>query len=520
MSAPSYDVVIPSLLRPSLAALLRALDAAQGPPPGRLLLVDDRRDRAAPARLPRLRPELQRRLHVLVSGGRGPAAARNAGWLASDAEWVAFLDDDVVPDPDWPARLAEDLSALAPRVAASQGRIHVPGASRPPTDAERRTLALADARWITADLACRREALEALGGFDERFPRAYREDTDLALRILRSGRELVRGRRRTAHPIPPSGPFASVAAQAGNADDVLLDALHGPGWRAVVGEPPGRFRRHAALVGAGLLAALAAAAGRRGVAGAAGAAWLAGSLELFHARARRGPRTGAELARMAVTSLAIPPAAVWHRARGRARVARMRRRGALALTPRPTPARQAGAAGARAALRLVLFDRDGTLILDRPALRDPSGVRPAPRARRALDRLRARGIRAAVVTNQPALAARRVSEAELTRVHAELDRQLGPFAGFFVCPHDADAGCGCRKPAPGLLASALARLDVAPGECALVGDIGSDVEAARALGIRAVLVPTPATRREEIARAPLVAPDLDAAVRLLLGGAR
>ena len=53
---------------------------------------------------------------------------------------------------------------------------------RRPTDWERNTAGLAGASWITADMAYRRTALEAVNGFDERFPRAYREDADLALR--------------------------------------------------------------------------------------------------------------------------------------------------------------------------------------------------------------------------------------------------------------------------------------------------------------------------------------------------
>jgi beta-phosphoglucomutase-like phosphatase (HAD superfamily) len=54
----------------------------------------------------------------------------------------------------------------------------------------------------------------------------------------------------------------------------------------------------------------------------------------------------------------------------------------------------------------------------------------------------------------------------------------------------------------------------------VVGDIGADVEAARAAGARGVLVPTPRTRREEVAAAPEVVPDLASAVDLLLDGRR
>jgi beta-phosphoglucomutase-like phosphatase (HAD superfamily) len=67
---------------------------------------------------------------------------------------------------------------------------------------------------------------------------------------------------------------------------------------------------------------------------------------------------------------------------------------------------------------------------------------------------------------------------------------------------------------------AAERLGVAPARCAVIGDIGADVEAARAAGARAILVPTSATRLEEIAAAPELAPDLPGAVDLLLGADR
>jgi histidinol phosphatase-like enzyme len=86
------------------------------------------------------------------------------------------------------------------------------------------------------------------------------------------------------------------------------------------------------------------------------------------------------------------------------------------------------------------------------------------------------------------------------------------------CPHGPDDGCECRKPAPGLLLRAAAALGVDPARCAMVGDIGADVDAARAVGARAVLVPTPRTRPEEVAAANEVAPDLEAAVARLLAG--
>ena len=114
------DVLIPTVGRPSLEVLLGSLAASTGPLPGRVLLVDDRRDPGGPL-LPNGGPpaRLRDRVTVLRGPATGPAAARNAGWQASGAEWVVFLDDDVVPDEDWPARLVEDLAGLGAEVAGS-----------------------------------------------------------------------------------------------------------------------------------------------------------------------------------------------------------------------------------------------------------------------------------------------------------------------------------------------------------------------------------------------------------------
>ncbi|RFU39353.1 glycosyltransferase, partial [Actinomadura logoneensis] len=202
------------------------------------------------------------RLRVLRSGGRGPAAARNTGWRAASSEWIVFLDDDVVPDPDWARRLHDDLAGLPGAVAGSQGRVTVPlPADRRPTDWERNTAGLETAAWITADMAYRRPVLMLVGGFDERFRRAFREDADLALRVTGAGHGLVRGERHVTHPARPAGFWASVRAQAGNADDALMNALHGRGWYEHANASRGRFGRHVATTAAGLLALGGLAAG-------------------------------------------------------------------------------------------------------------------------------------------------------------------------------------------------------------------------------------------------------------------
>lgn len=484
----NYAVVIPTTGRANLAELLGALDAADGPPPAEVIVVDDRPDGPAlalpPTRLP---------LRCLRSHGRGPAAARNTGWRAAGTEWIAFLDDDVLIRADWRHRLAEDVSGLGRDVAASVGRIVVPlPQNRRPADDERDTLALTRSRWITADMAYRRTALVAVGGFDERFPRAYREDADLALRVRKAGYRIVDGHRVSAHPPRPGGFFASVRRQRGNADNALMRAKHGRRWRQEAGEGPGRLAQHALTTLAGAAGLGLFAAGRRRPAALAWGVWGGLTAEFATRRILPGPRTPAEVARMAVTSALIPPVACAHRLAGELRVSR--------------PA-------------AVLFDRDDTLIEDVPYLSDPEKVRPMPHASEALRMLREAGVLLGVVSNQSGVARGYISPEQLDAVHARVDELLGPFQTWQVCPHGPHEGCGCRKPAPGMVRAAAAALGVDVGHCVVIGDIGADVDAAVAAGAHAVLVPTARTLHGEVEQARWqahVAPNLKAAARLAL----
>ena len=95
-------IVVPSIGRPSLMVLLDALATGTRRPEHPVVVVDDRPDPgSAPLTLDTALPVV-----VLRSGGRGPAAARNLGWRHATTPWVSFLDDDVLPDPDWYAALS------------------------------------------------------------------------------------------------------------------------------------------------------------------------------------------------------------------------------------------------------------------------------------------------------------------------------------------------------------------------------------------------------------------------------
>ncbi|MFS4095488.1 glycosyltransferase family 2 protein [Streptomyces sp. AF1A] len=315
-AAPAYTVVVPTIGRPCLAECLRALAAADGHPPHEVVLVDDRPTPDGDLPLDSAGVLLDR-IRTLRTCGKGRAAARNAGWRTVETPWTVFLDDDVQVLPDWARLLAEDLREAGEDVGGIQGRLRAPlPPDLRPTDREHRTKGLENAAWATADMAYRTEALARVGGFDERFPRAFREDADLALRVQRAGWSLCRGRRVTRHPVRPAHWWASLPAQRGNAGHAPMNRLHGPDWWTRAQAPRGRLRRHLVVTGAALAGAVCALAGRRRAAGVCAALWTIGTAEFALARILTGPRTAREIAGMLGTSVLIPPLAVRHWLRG------------------------------------------------------------------------------------------------------------------------------------------------------------------------------------------------------------
>jgi HAD superfamily hydrolase (TIGR01662 family) len=504
-----YDLVIPTIGRDSLDRLLESiaqdLDGPDpGPRPGAVVVVDDRSDAEGALSL----PALDLRIDLVRCGGRGPAAARNRGWRQTTAPWVCFLDDDVVVRPGWSAQLGADLRTARDDVAAIQGVVHVPlPAHRPPTDRERNVGGLATARWITADMAVRRTALADVGGFDERFPRAYREDSDLALRLMDAGWDLTVGGRAIDHPVGDADWAVTIRQQRGNADDALMRRIHGIDWRQRAGAPRGGLRRHVATSATLLAAATATLARRRRTGALLAAGWAAQWGRFAWQRIAPGPRTPAELAAMVATSAAIPPVATAWAAHGRLRARQSAPWGPADRWSTRRP-------------RAVLFDRDGTLVQDVPYNGDPALARPVEGAPEVLDRLRDAGVRIGLVSNQSGVARRLLTTDQVEAVNARVAELLGPFDTVHWCPHGPDEACARRKPAPGMITDAARSLGVDVRSCAVIGDIGSDVEAGLSAGARAVLVPTPVTRAEEIADAPEVADTLAEAVDALLSGRR
>ncbi len=141
----------------------------------------------------------------------------------------------------------------------------------------------------------------------------------------------------------------------------------------------------------------------------------------------------------------------------------------------------------------VFLDRDGVLnaavVVDgRPhPPRSAAEMMLLPGVEDACARLHGAGFVLVCVTNQPDIARGVTTAARVAEINDDIQRRLGLDA-VAVCPHDDADGCACRKPKPGLIREAAARLGLDLTRSVVVGDRWRDVEAGRQAGCRTVLI--------------------------------
>lgn len=203
---------------------------------------------------------------------------------------------------------------MAEGVAGVSGRILVPCGARP-TDYERNAALLAGAAFATANCFYRRDILEAVGGLDERFPVAWREDSDLVFTLMERGERLVSAPDAlVVHPIRAASWGVSVPQQQRSMYNALLYRKHPQLYRQrVQASPPWRYYAIVGALGIGLAGACARRPGR----GAFGLGlWAALTLQFCRMRLRGAALTPSHRAEMLVTSAIIPPVCIYWRLRG------------------------------------------------------------------------------------------------------------------------------------------------------------------------------------------------------------
>lgn len=150
----------------------------------------------------------------------------------------------------------------------------------------------------------------------------------------------------------------------------------------------------------------------------------------------------------------------------------------------------------------IFLDRDGTLNPDPGYIKSPDQFELFPGAAEALGRLKLAGARLILVTNQSGIARGFLSRQNLEAIHRKLAHMLGQAGvtldGIYFCPHHPDDGCGCRKPTPGMINQAVRELGVDLERSYVIGDHLRDIQLAKRVGARSVLVSTGVTRLQEL----------------------
>ena len=319
LASALVSVVVPTCGRVEmLERCLAALDEQDVPRElYEVLVVDDSADgRAAPV-VQRIASEATMNVRCVRAGPlTGPAHARNVGWRAARGGIIAFTDDDCVPAPRW---LRGGVCAMVTSggVDGAYGPIRVPLPSEP-TDYERDAAGLECAEFATANCFYTRRALEEVGGFDERFTSAWREDSDLFLALLEKGRRLGFARDAlVVHPVSPAEWGVSVRQQRKSMFNALLYKKHPSLYRErVQASPPWIYY---AIVSALAGAAIAAVFSLGWLVLMMLGVWALLTASFCVRRLRGTSRARGHVTEMIVTSMLIPPLAVYWRLRGAVR---------------------------------------------------------------------------------------------------------------------------------------------------------------------------------------------------------
>jgi glycosyltransferase involved in cell wall biosynthesis len=238
---------------------------------------------------------------------KGPAAARNVGWKAASAPLIAFTDDDTLPDANWLQSLwdawhGEELMVYT-------GKLVVPLSAKP-TDYEWNTAQLEKAEFITANCACTKAALEEVGGFDEQFETAWREDSDLQFRLLQSHIPIQHLQEAVVvHPVRSASWGVSIKEQRKNVFNALLYKKFPDMYRSRIQRRPAW--NYYIMIASLLLAVICLFSGQMIASVFLLCTWVLLTGAFVKRRLTNKAMTGSHIMEMIVTSIAIPFVAIY-----------------------------------------------------------------------------------------------------------------------------------------------------------------------------------------------------------------
>ena len=250
-------------------------------------------------------------LYIASPGPHGPAAARNIGWQAARGDIIAFTADDTIACADW---LKNGMDAFNDNVHAVWGKLVMP-LTGTPTDYQLDAKNLESAEFVTANCFCRKRVLEDIGGFDERFRFAWREDADLHFSLIDYSAGIVHAPDAViTHPIRPAHWGVSLSQLKKIQFDALLYKKHPALYRQKIRAKP-RWDFYLTVT-ALLVFLISDWEDMPELAILAALVWLYMTGRFCLQRLKRTSKAPLHVAEMIVTSILIPPLAVFWRAVG------------------------------------------------------------------------------------------------------------------------------------------------------------------------------------------------------------
>lgn len=135
-------------------------------------------------------------------------------------------------------------------------------------------------------------------------------------------------------------------------------------------------------------------------------------------------------------------------------------------------------------IQAVFIDRDGTIGGGDQVIL-PGEFKLFPNIQESIDQLKTSGIFICSFTNQPG-----ISKGEVKKEEFERELKSFGFDRIYLCPHQHDEGCSCRKPRPGMLLRAAEENCLDLKQCVVIGDRWTDLMAGAEVGCTTILVRT------------------------------
>jgi glycosyltransferase involved in cell wall biosynthesis len=243
---------------------------------------------------------------------RGLAAARNRGWKAARGQIIAFTDDDCIPQPDWLSSALVSFERGA-QVATGQLRLTLPGSTR---QFDPKSLCIETGEFISANCFCRKSALERVGGFEEAYNSAWRQDSDLQFNFIQTGIQISQCPEAVVvHQMHEMPWYTSLANERKSRYDALLYKRHPSLFRQRIETNRSLILEYYASVLASTIACMSILSGNTIAAVTAFIIWATLSTNFVWQRLPDRTMT-AQLPQTVLTAIALPFLAVYWRLYG------------------------------------------------------------------------------------------------------------------------------------------------------------------------------------------------------------